>query len=826
MWTTLVLCAALGAAPADSFAERNPSSVRIHASDGRTLTHASGFLAATGERLPEEAARAFLDAQGAAFGVSALHELQPLTFPNPGSVGAVHFRRLVGGLPVFGGDLVVGVEGGNRVFLVNTTEVSPITTGSHGLGDDSVVTTALGSFGRTLYGPGPATVERGYRQFGGELRAVYQVDFMAREPAGDWRVYVDGETGRVLFRTDLRRHATAPARVYEVSPVETAAARCPETGLGGLEFCASPVTVTLQNLTTGADLTGSQATVYNCMGSDVPSDSAAVPGSCSLVPASSGGFSFSPDTTWISPTDAFAGAMAYYHLDRFATFLKGLDPTLPPAGKRALRGSIPALVNAYRDGAPYNNAYYSPILDGMVFGQETTDDNAYDATVVYHEFTHAVVSAWGDFIPEVDAMGLLFEPGAINEGTADALNDARTGRSQFNSFSASTYSPPTPYLRDANDPTASRTCQGNGTLVTQRGVSGVVNGMDGEVHDDGQIWAGLFWEVFQGLQGANVKGCSGACEAAAAIQYETVQLAGGTSPTFDSYGKTFQATATALFPEKPAVTTYVDCVARRRAFDRCNRLFPLYAGETKLQDIGWAVSPFQVTVNVTGSGGQVRVCSKSGVTATLHASNGTAVVVNPTTLVVTSTKSAPATQACSAGWATLSLDAVGTWYVLVQAGTPEKPASDTFRIQAGATGVATRPAPVAPPTCSYAFDAVVISPANPTVGTGGTATFTASGGSGIGYVWSLASNPSGGTIHATSGAYTAGGAGGVTDVVRVTDSASNTATTRIAVSAPVSSKGCSTTGGADVGALGVVGAFLLLRRRSPLRDLQQARGRP
>jgi len=29
-----------------------------------------------------------------------------------------------------------------------------------------------------------------------------------------------------------------------------------------------------------------------------------------------------------------------------------------------------------------------------------------------------------------------------------------------------------------------------------------------------------------------------------------------------------------------------------------------------------------------------------------------------------------------------------------------------------------------------------------------------------------------------------------------------------------------------VGALGVVGAFLLLRRRSPLRDLQQARGRP
>ncbi|HXX30075.1 MAG TPA: hypothetical protein VEJ89_05100, partial [Myxococcaceae bacterium] len=71
----------------------------------------------------------------------------------------------------------------------------------------------------------------------------------------------------------------------------------------------------------------------------------------------------------------------------------------------------------------------------------------------------------------------------------------------------------------------------------------------------------------------------------------------------------------------------------------------------------------------------------------------------------------------------------------------------------------------------------------------GTATFTASGGSGTGFSWSLSTNASGGTINASTGAYTAGATPNVTDVVRVQDSLGNSATQNVAVGAGVTISG-------------------------------------
>ncbi|HMK74089.1 MAG TPA: hypothetical protein VK454_12165, partial [Myxococcaceae bacterium] len=71
----------------------------------------------------------------------------------------------------------------------------------------------------------------------------------------------------------------------------------------------------------------------------------------------------------------------------------------------------------------------------------------------------------------------------------------------------------------------------------------------------------------------------------------------------------------------------------------------------------------------------------------------------------------------------------------------------------------------------------------------GSTTFTASGGSGTGYTWSLSNNASGGSINASSGLYTAGATPNVTDVVRVQDSLGNSATQNVAVGAGVSISG-------------------------------------
>ena len=67
----------------------------------------------------------------------------------------------------------------------------------------------------------------------------------------------------------------------------------------------------------------------------------------------------------------------------------------------------------------------------------------------------------------------------------------------------------------------------------------------------------------------------------------------------------------------------------------------------------------------------------------------------------------------------------------------------------------------------------------------GSITFTASGGSGTGYVWSLSRNASGGTISA-EGVYTAGTTDSSTDVVQVVDSLGNSATRSLTITAGVS----------------------------------------
>jgi outer membrane protein OmpA-like peptidoglycan-associated protein len=90
---------------------------------------------------------------------------------------------------------------------------------------------------------------------------------------------------------------------------------------------------------------------------------------------------------------------------------------------------------------------------------------------------------------------------------------------------------------------------------------------------------------------------------------------------------------------------------------------------------------------------------------------------------------------------------------------------------------------VGPAHSMFVFPSIILSPAaTPPLGWVG---FTASGGSGT-FTWSLAQNPSGGTIDPASGLYQAGAVGSVTDVVKVTDSSGNFVTADITVGPMVS----------------------------------------
>jgi hypothetical protein len=120
-------------------------------------------------------------------------------------------------------------------------------------------------------------------------------------------------------------------------------------------------------------------------------------------------------------------------------------------------------------------------------------------------------------------------------------------------------------------------------------------------------------------------------------------------------------------------------------------------------------------------------------------------------------------------------------------------------------------------TSSAELYGIVVSTPQVNLASGASQTFTARGGSGLGYVWSFVQNKSSGTL-APSGVYQAGAVGGVTDVVQVADSFANSATVTVnimrqpsavsATSAHASSMGCGTTSEAALPSL--AGAVLVL----------------
>lgn len=92
---------------------------------------------------------------------------------------------------------------------------------------------------------------------------------------------------------------------------------------------------------------------------------------------------------------------------------------------------------------------------------------------------------------------------------------------------------------------------------------------------------------------------------------------------------------------------------------------------------------------------------------------------------------------------------------------------------------------------------LVVSPATLTLAAGATTTFAVEGGSGTGFVWSLAPNGSGAALDPATGSYVAGAVAGQ-DGVRVTDSLGNVATATVTVTAPPSAPDGGG-GGADAG---------------------------
>ncbi len=105
------------------------------------------------------------------------------------------------------------------------------------------------------------------------------------------------------------------------------------------------------------------------------------------------------------------------------------------------------------------------------------------------------------------------------------------------------------------------------------------------------------------------------------------------------------------------------------------------------------------------------------------------------------------------------------------------PATDTVKVVDSLGNSATTLVTIGP--------GVTLSPASVTLAPRATQTFTASGGSGTGFVYSISSTPANGSINSSTGVYTAPTAGGTSDTITVVDSLGNSATATVTISAGV-----------------------------------------
>jgi MYXO-CTERM domain-containing protein len=390
---------------------------------------------------------------------------------------------------------------------------------------------------------------------------VWVLDVATHRPLGLWQVTLDRQTGKVLAsRSTLIR---VSGNVYDPNPT-----------------VGTQKQVELVGLTETDKLVGEFADVSSCMvnSSDVACQRYA-------VPDAAGDYLFSPKEP--SNSDPFSEVQAYYHVDRIHRWMQDTFGFVRGGATQ----SIDVLVNLYQEGGwwgsyGYPNAFFGD-LDGdgtweIVFGQSTRDF-AYDADVIYHEFTHSAVNETSDLNIDIDDLGFNMMPMGLNEGFADLFSSALAGDPKVGEYA------------------------GNGGIRDLTGSASCPDNLSGESHSDGLIWGRANWairsqaadtQVFDEVLYKTMAGLSSAATMADAAAL-FLKVAGTTDPTL---AQDAQAEYTA------------------RGLIECSRIVPLKDGSTRQgyilgTDIGLQVvpGPMQYRIEVPDTAEELEISiSKKG----------------------------------------------------------------------------------------------------------------------------------------------------------------------------------------------------------------------
>ena len=406
---------------------------------------------------PEKIARDFLAKAAPSLGVSK--DLSELKFDKVKETILGHhvfFQQYHDGLPVTGAWLKVDIDPEGRVFNVQNSVIpAPAVAKS-----EKTRSAVVASAGKPL--TAEQAKEIGLRSAGetaevleseqvtyphnGVLTPAWKLVIRTAKPAHEWRMYLDAASGAVLDKYDQLKRQTGSGRVFDPNPV----VKLNNTTLEDTSVIpdAAYTVVSLLDLKAGGRLDGPFVSTAN---------------TADRVKSTNRKFLFKRGQK------GFAEVMVYFHIDRIQRYIQGLG------FNNILNRPIKVNVNG-----PINedNSFYSPGTKSLQFGRGGVDD-AEDAEIILHEYGHAIQD------DQVPGFGAKPQTRAMGEGFGDYLaasffSDGKPAKLKpcIGTWDAVAYS--------GDDPPSLRRLDSNKKFPKD---------LNGEEHDDGEIWSACLWEI-------------------------------------------------------------------------------------------------------------------------------------------------------------------------------------------------------------------------------------------------------------------------------------------------------------------------------------------
>jgi hypothetical protein len=295
--------------------------------------------------------------------VTQLAETRTTTAPGGGVVQ--RYEQRVGGLPVFGAE-VVAVDGASTApMLVSDSTVGDLepVDGSGAISRAEAVRAAREATGAEAL-RAPADAELGIDPRSGRL--AWDVLLPAAAPIADWAVLVDARTGEKLRARDVLWNATGSASLFDPNPVTQ------QASYQGLKDRNDRDTTQLTSLLLPVSLERLTVTTGCLKGLYVD---ARLKAQGKKVCAPGANF------TGLTRSDnAFEAVMAYYHIDATRFYIDSLGLSQPLRQKPQ---------KVYANAIPDDNSFYSSATHELVLGTGGVDDGE-DADVILHEYGHSL----------------------------------------------------------------------------------------------------------------------------------------------------------------------------------------------------------------------------------------------------------------------------------------------------------------------------------------------------------------------------------------------------------------------------------------------------